>query len=316
MDPALVELEGRLAEIAEDREKGAAELAGLGLALLADACGWWAGELEPEGAEAFLLDRVAGLVRRLGGLRPSMAPIGNWGLCFHRALADRLAAGEARLADRPWDAVFEELEEWRRGNADSLVAGARTPLAGFASLLTLSYSSTVLRLLLEAAPSDCLFIVAESRPRLEGRHVCERLLDEGRAVRCITDAEVALFVARSDAVLIGADTIAGDLAAINKTGSHGAALAAAACGKPCLVAADTFKIDPGVTAETVTLEEMPGGELWAGRPEICVNIYFEPVPAALITGYLTEKGLLTPSDMVEELESWRGLRAQAGWREG
>ncbi len=40
MDPARVELEGRLAEIAEDRERGAAELAGLGLALLTDACDW------------------------------------------------------------------------------------------------------------------------------------------------------------------------------------------------------------------------------------------------------------------------------------
>ena len=78
---------------------------------------------------------------------------------------------------------------------------------------------------------------------------------------------------------------------------------------PCLIAADSYKIDPAHTAETIPLEEMATAEVWPERPEFCRNIYFEPVPARLIGAYATEKGVLTAAQLVPELERWRRLQA-------
>lgn len=307
-------IETLLAEIEGDEDSGAAQLAAKGLALLTEACQGIAGETGGTLSNAEFLARLAEVVQRLGRSRPSMAPLGNWALVFYREIEDRLEAGAATLADRPWRGLHAELNDRQRSLTDALVETARSELDQATGILTLSYSSTVERILVEAAPEGCRVTVAESRPRYEGRRLCESLLAAGLGVSCITDAEIALFVARSDLVLLGADTICADLAVVNKTGSRLAALAAKESGKPCLVAADTYKINPNVTSGTVALEEKPGEEVWDARPEICANIYFEPVPAGLISSYLTEKGVLDGSRMASEVEHWRRLYEETAKR--
>ena len=309
-------VEEQLARIRDDRERGAAELAEAGLRLMARACS----ERAAAGREA-MLDEAAGLVRRLAALRPSMAPLGNWAAAFHAALrASLMDAGPTDAG--PMDsgvppagaceAVLADLLARKAALSDALIAGAKPVLGRARGILTLSYSSTVEGLLLEAAAPDCLVIVAESRPLLEGRKLCRNLAAAGRRVRCITDAQIGLALADADMALIGADAVLGDLAVVNKTGSLFAALAARAQGKPCHAAADTFKIDPLASSADAVFEEMAADEVWPERPEICANVYFEPVPAELIALYLTEKGPLAAARMHDEVAARREQRRAAG----
>ncbi len=290
-----------IARIRGDRERGAAELAEAGLRLMARAC------REPAGEGS--LATAAELVRRLAAARPSMAAIGNWAALFHAALRDRLGAS-AGAPGEACDAALAELLARQSAAREALVAAARPALADARSILTLSYSSTVEAVLTGAAAPDCLVVVAESRPLLEGRETCRRLEAAGVRVRCITDAQIGLAMADADLALIGADAILSDLAVVNKAGSLLVALAARAHGRPCHVAADTFKIDASRSTADAALEEGDGGEVWPERPGICANVTFEPVPADLIGSYLTEKGPLTAGDLRREVAAWRAL-----WRE-
>jgi translation initiation factor 2B subunit (eIF-2B alpha/beta/delta family) len=84
---------------------------------------------------------------------------------------------------------------------------------------------------------------------------------------------------------------------LNKTGSLNAALAARHMQKPLYVPADTFKISPLLTADQAPMEGHPLNEIWPENPQVCSNNYFESVPPELITGYITEVGLLNREGM-------------------
>lgn len=286
------DIEERLNAIRDDRSRGASQLATEALALLRDAaCG-------PHGAGADLVVEARAPAARVIELRPSMAPIANWALTWCEALAAE--PGEpARVA-----AVLEA----RRAQmaADQLNA-AREALARAVAVVTLSYSATVAAIV-TALPGIERVVVGEGRPGLEGRRLAEAARDVGKTVELVTDAQLAHFTAQSDAVLLGADTVCRDLAVVNKVGSLAAALGAARGGVPSLVAADSFKINPMVTGQTVPLEEMDPAEVWPEHPELCRSIYFEAVPVDLIHAFITEKGVLTPEQMAGEVARWRALR--------
>ncbi|MEE9274085.1 MAG: hypothetical protein V3V62_02085 [bacterium] len=307
-------LEAGLAAIREDRGQGAAQLARRGVGLLAEACALAeesalaeGAALAEEAAGAALLAEAAALVRELRAVRPSMAAVGNWALAFYLDLRERLgrpggaapAAAGAEIAA----ALLRRGEEMRAG----LIEAARPLLADADSLLTLSRSSTVEEILLRAAPPSLRVVVAESRPLLEGRKLAESLIRAGREVRCITDAQVGLFMRECSLLLLGADTICSDLAVVNKTGSLPAALAAREAGAPCFVAADTFKVSGSAAEADVVLEEGPGAEVWEEEAGRCANVYFETVPARLISCFITEKGALSHARLREEAALWRRL---------
>jgi len=292
MSSAMTDIESRLRAIREDRARGANQLAGDALDLLSAAA-----QAAPGREPAEILAEARELAGRLLTIRPSMAAIGNWSLYWWQ-----------ELSARPGDAVdlSAELAARRAADQAALRDAAIEALDGSRLVLTLSYSSTVEQILAYLGGLERV-VIGEGRPRLEGRNLAEAL--EGRVpkIELITDAELALFAGQVDHVLLGADSITSDFAAINKVGSLAAALGAESAGVPCLVAADSFKLDPVHTAETIPLEEMAADEVWPERPELCRNIYFEPVPARLIGAHATELGVKTASELMPELERWREL---------
>ncbi len=288
--------------IRHNRDSGASQLASDGLKLLLEVA-----TETVENRDKNPLKVVGRVAKSLMDVRPSMAPVGNWALLFYKEFeklfADESVTNRAVEIENLSSRIFS-----RKGKINSLIVDAAKPvMKDLKSILTLSYSSTVERISLEAAPDGLEIIVAESRPLCEGRKLVSSLLDAGRKVLCITDAQIALEMSHVDMVLLGADTICSDLAVVNKTGSYLAALAAREYGIPLMVAADTFKINHKVTSATVVLEDKPGKEIWESRPEVCSNIYFEPVPAKLVTCFITEKGKLASDEMAGEVENLRRL---------
>jgi len=150
-------------------------------------------------------------------------------------------------------------------------------------------------------------VIGEGRPRLEGRRLALAIEGNVPEVELITDGGLAHFAARVDHVILGADSICADGSAVNKTGSLATALGAKAAGVPCLIVADSYKLDPRHTAATIPLEEMAAEEVWSERPEMCRNVYFEPVPARLITAYVSEVGVSSMAQLAPEFERWRKL---------
>jgi methylthioribose-1-phosphate isomerase len=148
-------------------------------------------------------------------------------------------------------------------------------------------------------------IANETRPFFQGaRLTAYELHARGVPVTVACDNACALLMRRGlvQQVIVGADRIAANGDVANKIGTYGVALIARAHGVPFYVAAPLSTIDRATaTGEEIPLEERPAEEVThvAGRaitPDgvpVC-NFAFDVTPAELITGIVTETGILRP----------------------
>jgi len=159
--------------------------------------------------------------------------------------------------------------------------------------------------------------VDETRPRGQGaRLTAWELGQEGVAHAVISDNATGHYIATGeiDVVIVGADRIAmnGDVA--NKIGTYTSALAAKAKGIPFYVAAPTPTIDPNCpSGNQIPIEERSEDEVrftWGWSDDGAFtrvrtvpsssparNPAFDINPAELITGFITEKGIILPSQI-------------------
>jgi len=158
-------------------------------------------------------------------------------------------------------------------------------------------------------------LVDETRPRSQGsRLTAWELGQEGVPHAVIADNATGHYLKSGeiDMVIVGADRIAmnGDVA--NKIGTYTSALAAKANGVPFYVAAPTATIDPNCpNGGEIPIEERASDEVqyawgWSDSGEFirvrtapnnsdAKNPAFDVTPADLITGIITEKGIVNPS---------------------
>ncbi|GIX21859.1 MAG: hypothetical protein KatS3mg121_0642 [Gammaproteobacteria bacterium] len=271
------------AAFAADRQRGAAQLGRRVLRRLAEAA-----RRCPADTPAALRAELEALARHWAGLRPSMAAPAMLAETWCARLAELPALDPHAWRRAAARAAGELLDAARAASA----AAARHAAAALPDgpLFTLSYSSTVLAALRLRAPGPLL--IAESRPRCEGRRSAVAAARAGHAVELITDAQIGLFVPRVRAVVLGADGLSAEGAAVNKAGSRLAALAARAARVPVFVLAESFKRGARPAADW-PLEEMDGAELAPPRhPRIRArNFYFEVVEPALIDRWIDERGV-------------------------
>ena len=156
----------------------------------------------------------------------------------------------------------------------------------------------------------------ETRPLLQGaRLTAWELHQSGIDVTLITDNMAArvMFEGRIDAVLVGADRIArnGDVA--NKIGTYGVAVLAREHGIPFYVCAPLSTFDARMaTGAEIPIEERGPEEVACGfgkrtAPE-GVKIYnpaFDVTPARLVTGIVTEVGLIERPDPARVTDALR-----------
>lgn len=147
--------------------------------------------------------------------------------------------------------------------------------------------------------------VDETRPLLQGaRMTAWELVKENIPSTLIADnmAAHAMKLGKIDMVIFGADRIAtnGDVA--NKIGSYSLAIAAKEHGIPVYVAAPSTTIDPKISfGEDIPIEEREAFELrevfGVQTAPDGINVYnpaFDVTPSHMITGIITEKGILRP----------------------
>lgn len=284
------DFDSHLRNILQDREHGASELARRCLTLLAEIAEHAPAD-DSHGLRA-LLDHQAG---RLAEARPSMAPVGNLLERWRHELARRANENDLSLWRRQAAAVARELAAASLRAVDDLSAHGAALLGPGRTIMTHSLSSTVLAVFRALKDSGLEVIVTESRPLCEGRRLAEQLSRWEVPVTYITDAQMGLFVARADAVLVGADSLLADGSVVNKSGTYPLALLAREQAVPFYVCCESFKRWRG--SDQPPLEEMAAEELGVeALPQVSIrNIYFEITPARWVSAWISEQGIVRGS---------------------
>lgn len=148
----------------------------------------------------------------------------------------------------------------------------------------------------------------ETRPRLQGARLTTwECVQEGIPVTLITDSMAAHCMKKGmiDAVIVGADRIAANGDTANKIGTYSLAIVAKAHNVPFFVAAPLSTVDFELpNGSEIPIEERHPSEIYqVGETVICppgVEFYnpaFDVTPAELITGIITEKGVVLPAEL-------------------
>ena len=145
----------------------------------------------------------------------------------------------------------------------------------------------------------------ETRPRQQGARITTlELTMDGIPVTLITDGMCSYFMKKGmiDMVCVGADRIAANGDAANKIGTYTVAIAAKYHNIPFYVAAPLSTIDTSIkSGDEIVIEERSHDEVThINGKAICaegvnvINPGFDVTPHELITGIITEKGILRP----------------------
>lgn len=293
-----------LRALAADHRSGAAEITDHAVALLEDFCRL------SRPRDPRLPYALSELADALLTIEPAMAPLLN--LANQIQLAAESRDGGTRSLPR----VQSVLKKWRRQreHAPSRIArlfAARLPRR--ATILTYSYSSTVLAALRAVTRRLDRVILSEGRPLYEGRLMAERLAAAGLRVTLIIDAALPEQVAAADVVVVGADAVLAQ-AYFNKVGTRQVQEKARRGGKPFFILADTTKLLPPLLEPFHRIEERAGRELWREAPTsiTLVNRNFERIPLEPGVALLCERGVLPPA----RLRTWvKRLPVARRWRE-
>jgi len=152
-------------------------------------------------------------------------------------------------------------------------------------------------------------IVPETRPYLQGaRLTAWELHEDGIPLTLITDNMVGHFLKTGGigAVVVGADRIARNGDTANKIGTYGVAIAAAHHGIPFYVAAPRSTFDfTMASGMEIPIEERAPDEIRIAPDDAAYNPAFDVTPGRLITGIVTEYGVLQPpyDDATADLET-------------
>lgn len=161
----------------------------------------------------------------------------------------------------------------------------------------------VIRMLHERGQISCVY-ADETRPLCQGSRLTATELVEDEIPCCLICDDMAASVMRDkyiDAIIVGADRIAANGDTANKIGTYGLAVMAAYHHIPFYIAAPFSTFDFSIqTGKEIVIEERDPDEVrkingvYSAPKNVPVfNPAFDVTPAELITGIITEKGVLT-----------------------
>lgn len=176
-------------------------------------------------------------------------------------------------------------------------------------LATVKYGTALAPIYIAKEQGHALSVFAdETRPLLQGaRLTAYELCEAGIATTVICDnmASYVLQQGLVDAVLVGCDRVANNGDTANKIGTSGLAVLAKHYGVPFYVCAPFSTIDKAArSGADIPIELRDGdeiGEMWYQRRMVpqnakTLNPAFDVTDHSLITAFITEKGVLQPSD--------------------
>ena len=184
------------------------------------------------------------------------------------------------------------------------------------SLATAKYGTALAPIYLAHERGVKLRVYAdETRPFLQGaRLTAYELHKAGVDVTLICDNMAAAVMSKKlvELIFVGCDRVAANGDVANKIGTLNVAVLAEKFGIPFYVCAPFSTIDPKTASgEDILIEERDGAEiteLWYRERMAPVGVKtfnpaFDVTPAELITGFITEKGIMD----IHEVQKWNAL---------
>lgn len=286
-------------EVKNDLESGSAELANkipsIFIALADDP---WINSVD------VLKSSVKSLTLELMGCRPTMAPIKNVVISIVKRFVEVSKYTEVLevLKGLLKDSAHYVLEE-RNVALEKIKRICREFLQKVDRLATVSYSSTVVSALINAGKKFKIY-VGESRPLMEGRKTARMLAEHGMDVVLTTDSALGYFINDVDVAIVGADAILADGSFVNKVGTFQLACIAKFLEKQFIVVADSWKFSDDVNFigeeheeyEVISMDD-PYYHIVKRAGVSIRNPYFERIPPELVSYYITEYGIHSPSDL-------------------
>jgi methylthioribose-1-phosphate isomerase len=263
----------------------------------------------PEGLAAARadLERVAAT---LAAARPTAV---NLGWAVRRVAAAAAGAADAAELRRRAEAEAQAVLAEDRAACARMAEAGRAELAGRSRLLTHCNTGrlatagvgTALGVVYAkaAAGEPVQVLASETRPLLQGaRLTAWELVNAGIPVTVVADtaAGAAMAGGMVDAVLVGCDRVARNGDTANKIGTYGLAVLARANRIPFYVVGPLSSFDPeAADGAAIEIEQRPAAEVStvAGArlaPEAAGvwNPAFDVTPAALVTAFITDAGIL------------------------
>ncbi len=267
-------------KVKNDRQNGASHLALQSLEILKTAA-YQSSAVSPQ----LWAEEIIGYGHLLIEARPAMTPISSLVNEFISIIRIKAAGCEnepaalKQLASSASDQIAEDFRLARK----TAVQEAATLIKNSSIIMTCSFSSTVYDALILAQKQDKDFRVTATRSyfnnRSYGEMTCDHLSKHQISCDICADNEIPRLAASADMILLGADTVFADGSLINGYPSLKLAQAASEAGTPLFSICDRYKYrDTPNEAET-----------WEAG--------FEKIDAGLITYFITEYGLLMPSEI-------------------
>ena len=174
------------------------------------------------------------------------------------------------------------------------------------ALATAGYG-TALGVIRSAKSKKISVIANETRPYLQGaRLTAWEMVQEKIPCTLITDNMAGHLMSRGevDVVIVGADRIAANGDVANKIGTYALAVMAKRHGIPFYVAAPISTFDPAIPdGSHIPIEERSADEVtgyrklrWAPKGVSVRNPAFDVTPAELVTGIISERGVVLRPD--------------------
>jgi len=212
------------------------------------------------------------------------------------------------LLEEAHDIKREDIEINRamgKNGAELLNDGARVLTHCNAGALATAGHGTALGVFRSAVEaSKKIYVIAdETRPFLQGaRLTAWEMVQENIPVTLITDNMSGHLMSHGeiDAIVVGTDRVAGNGDVANKIGTYMVAVLANRHNIPFYVACPLSTIDRSIASgKDIPIEERPIEEVtgyrdcqWAAQGVEVRNPAFDVTPAELVTGLITEKGVI------------------------
>ena len=182
-----------------------------------------------------------------------------------------------------------------------LKQGSKFPL----KMMLISYSSTIISLLLKNKEFNLEIYVLESRPLLEGQKAAE-ILSSHFKTHLIVDAAIGNFIEEIDVVLVGVDSILKDGSIINKIGTFPLSLLAKTKKIDVFAVCDSFKYNlKSHYGYSVFIEEKPIKEVYnkniSNKLLEIHNYYFDITPPEYISGIISDIGVLNIQEFLDKV---------------
>lgn len=286
--------------IKEDLLSGAAELALRAIVIFQTVIQDKQNE-EPEK----LKEQLRQAARQLVNAQPAMAPI------FHLANSVLLNVSDAKTTADIIAVAQKTLDDYEKQLCDSAakIADQVYELIEPGGLVfAYSFSSTVVSALLNARSRGKYFrvVCTEARPSMEGRKLASRLASGGIEVIHTFDMAIGLALPNCCAAFMGCDCIARP-GVVNKVGSWMVAVSCRELKVPLYALSGTEKFVGDDRLFEFEKHERPGEEVWNDAPKgvRLLNNQFDLVPFDLLTGLITEKGMLAEADIEPYMSKYK-----------